>query len=79
MSKSFISHLTTSQKLTDRQKNELFEDTLDLVHRHGWESFAAAVETVCYRVAFHEHLSQWIWEKRAEIVSQTQVDPSKKS
>ncbi len=71
MSKSFKTILTPFQKLTDQQRNELFEDTLDLVKRHGWESFAVALEKVCYRAALHEHLGEWIWEKRAEIVDQT--------
>ena len=79
MSKSLKTDLTPLQKLTDRQKNELLEDTLDLVKRHGWEPFAIAVEAVCHRVALHEHFGEWIWEKRAEIVSQTRAGLSKKS
>lgn len=64
---------------THRQKQQLIEDTLGLIRRHGWESFAGALEAACNRVALHEFLSQWIWEKRARIVNQARVTLSKKS
>lgn len=71
--------LTPSGKLTVEQRRKLTEDARGLVERHGWDSFAEAVETICERVAFHGYLSEWIWEERARLVRRTRAVPRRKS